>query len=231
LIAAHTARAQPKAFKNMRQAAPPAPAPDVASDLADLVARVALGNRAAFQALYQRTCSQLFGAVVRIQPDRAQAEDVLQEIYVNVWRAAASFDPTRAQPMAWLVSIARHAAIDSLRRAQARVQAAAPAAGPDGDEEDPVERVASDTPGPLDLLQQAADARELTRCVDHLSSQQQQCVALAFYQGLSHGEISQHLAQPIGTVKSWLRRALLTLKDCLARAAGQSVAAWPREQG
>jgi RNA polymerase sigma factor (sigma-70 family) len=192
------------------------------SPLATLLARTGLGDRAALAALYRATSAHLLGVIVRINPDRGQGEDVLQEVYVNVWRNAGSYDAARSRPMTWLTSIARHGAIDSLRRARARVQTVSShaGAGEDDRETDTVDEVASDDPGPLRLLQQAAEKREVEHCVGRLSAEQQQCVALAYYQGLSHSEVAEHLAQPLGTVKSWLRRALLALKDCLTRAAG-----------
>ncbi|MEK8051115.1 sigma-70 family RNA polymerase sigma factor [Ideonella sp. DXS22W] len=191
------------------------------AELAALLSRTGLGDRAAFATLYRSTSAHLLGVILRINQDRAQAEDVLQEIFVNVWRSAGSFDAARAQPMTWLTSIARNGAIDSLRRSKARVQTVSSHVGSAeaDDEADLVEQVASDDAGPLQLLQQAAEKRELQHCVGRLSAEQQQCVALAYYQGLSHSEVAEHLAQPLGSVKSWLRRALQSLKDCLGRAA------------
>jgi RNA polymerase sigma factor (sigma-70 family) len=187
-------------------------------DLAHLLARCALGDRAAFAGLYERTSSHLFAVVLRINRDRAQAEDLLQEVYVNVWRAARNFDAAQSQPLTWLTSIARNRAIDSLRRKRVEpvvVQTAAVA----GDEErDVYDTVASEDPGPLELLSRAADARELAACMERLSAQQRQSLALAFYDGLSHSEVAEHMAEPLGTVKSWLRRSLLTLRTCLDKA-------------
>lgn len=198
----------------------PAADPDDPSRLATLLARTGLGDRAAFRALYDASRAHLFGAILRIQSDRSQAEDVLQETFVNVWRHAGSFDAARAHPMAWLTGIARNAAIDSLRRAKARLQTVSTrVVGEAGDEAELTDRVPADGPGPLDLLQRAAERRDVEHCIGRLSAEQQQCVALAYYQGLSHSEVAEHLAQPLGSVKSWLRRALLALKDCLARAA------------
>lgn len=195
-------------------------------EVAALLARTALADRAAFARLYDATSAQLFAVVLRIQRDRALAEDLLQEIYVNVWRSAASFDASRSQPLTWLVSIARNRAIDSLRRVQSQPQLQSTTSDADDEEgPDPLERHADAGPGPLELLDRACDARELTRCIEHLSAAQRQSVALAFYDGLSHAEVAEHLQQPLGTVKSWLRRALVALKDCLDGALQRDAAA------
>ena len=187
-------------------------------ELSGLLARVGLGDRAAFATLYERTSAHLLGVVLRIQRDRAQAEDILQEVYVNVWRAANSFDAAQSQPLTWLTSVARNRAIDSLRRAQAQPQLKGlPAI--DDEESDVYDNVADESPGPLDLLSRATEARALSKCMQHLSAQQRQSVALAFFDGLSHAEVATTLREPLGTVKSWVRRGLLALKDCLDAAA------------
>ena len=196
-------------------------------ELAALLARTALGDRAAFARLYERTSGHLFAVLLRVQRDRAQAEDLLQEVYVNVWRAAAGFDAARSQPLTWLTSIARNRAIDSLRRTQTQPQLLSTTRDDDDDDATPdaVERAADAAPGPLELLDRACDARQLTHCIDGLSATQRQSVALAFYDGLSHAEVAEHLRQPLGTVKSWLRRALQSLKQCLDQAVARDVAA------
>lgn len=188
-------------------------------ELSRLLARAGLGDRAAFATLYERTSSHLFAVVLRINRDRAQAEDVLQEVYVNVWRAAQSFDAAQSQPLTWLTSIARNRAIDSLRRKQTEPQTQSAPLGNDSDEErDVYDDVADNAPGPLALLSQASDARALSTCMQGLTAQQRQSVALAFYDGLSHAEVAEQMRQPLGTVKSWVRRALLSLKSCLENA-------------
>ena len=187
-------------------------------ELSRLLGRAGVGDRAAFAALYEHTSSHLLGVVLRINRDRAQAEDVLQEVYVNVWRAAQSFDAAQSQPLTWLTSIARNRAIDSLRRTNTQPQLQTNFSNPDNEDSDVYDTVADDAPGPLDLLSRASDARALATCMQGLSAQQRQSVALAFFDGLSHAEVAETMREPLGTVKSWVRRALMTLKGCLQGA-------------
>jgi RNA polymerase sigma-70 factor (ECF subfamily) len=193
-----------------------------ADDPAQLLARTALGDRAAFERLYQRTAAQLLGVVLRVVHRRDAAEDILQEVYVAVWRNAASFNPALAQASTWLIAIARHRAIDSLRRAQAAPRMiSSTVAGDDGeDDRDLLHDFASDAPGPAEQLESAGDARALRNCMGTLSRDQQQVLALAFFQGASYPEVAAHLRQPLGTVKSWVRRGLIALKGCLERGSG-----------
>jgi len=194
--------------------------PERSRDLSRLLGRAGLGDRAAFATLYERTSAHLLGVVLRINRDRAQAEDILQEVYVNVWRAAQSFDAAQSQPLTWLTSIARNRAIDSLRRAQTQPQIhpARASSGTDDEDTDVYDTVADDAPGPLDLLSRASDARALSNCLQALTAPQRQSVALAFYDGLTHAEVAEQMHQPLGTVKSWVRRALMSLKSCLDNA-------------
>ncbi len=184
-------------------------------DLARLLGRAGLGDRAAFATLYERTSSHLLAVVLRINRDRAQAEDILQEVYVNVWRAASSFDAAQSQPLTWLTSIARNRAIDSLRRAADPAPDATPALPP---ATAATARTTTCTtpwqtnaPGPLDLLSRAAEARALAACMDKLSRLQRQSVALAFFQGLSHAEVADADApaarhrQVVGARARWRR--------------------------
>ncbi|MCW5636919.1 MAG: sigma-70 family RNA polymerase sigma factor [Rubrivivax sp.] len=206
-------------------------------ELGVLLGRCGLGDRRAFADLYDKTSGYLFAVVLRIQRDRAVAEELLQEIYVTLWRQAAGFDAARSQPLTWLTHIARNRAIDSLRRAEAQPRSfssLAPAGGgdADGDADDDalrrtLEAVPDEGAGPFELLASASEARELGRCMEHLSAAQRQSVALAFYDGLTHAEVAERLRQPLGTVKSWVRRALLTLKSCLDRAVQREQAGVP----
>ena len=189
-------------------------------ELGQLLGRSGLGDRAAFARLYELSSAHLFAVVLRIQRDRAQAEDLLQEIYVSVWKSAAGFDAARSQPLTWLTHIARNRAIDSLRRQQTQPRTESLSAA-DDDGPDPGDALPSASPGPLDLLDLASERRELAQCMGRLPPSQRQSVALAFFDGLSHAEVAAHLHEPLGTVKSWVRRALATLKGCLDRAAAQ----------
>lgn len=200
---------------------------DRSIELGGLLGRTGLGDREAFATLYRKTSAHLFAVVLRINRDRAQAEDVLQEVYVNVWRAAKTFDAAQSQPLTWLTSVARNRAIDSLRRANAQPQIQRPfaAAGDaDGEDDDVIDTVADGAPGPLELLGAAAEARRLGECMEKLSALQKQSVALAFFHGLSHAEVAAQLRQPLGTVKSWVRRSLLVLKSCLQSAVDRDAA-------
>lgn len=192
-------------------------------ELSGLLSRVALGDRQAFEALYRHTSAQLFGVVLRINTDRSQAEEILQEVYVNIWRAARGFDAALSQPLTWLTSVARNRAIDSLRRRSsepATVSAFQSLDDGEGGERDLLDAMPSPDAGPLELLDQATQAHALDECMKALSGDQRSSLALAYYQGLSHAEVAEQMRQPLGTVKSWVRRGLLSLRGCLDRAAG-----------
>ena len=189
--------------------------PERSRELAQLLSRTGLGDRAAFARLYEQTSAQLFGVVLRIQRDRATAEEILQDVYVSVWKAAAGFEAARSQPLTWLTQIARNRAIDSLRRQQAQPRTESLTRDDDDERPDPSAALADEGPGPLDLLDRASDARQISHCMQGLTPPQRQSVALAFFDGLSHAEVAARMSQPLGTVKSWVRRALMTLKSCL----------------
>ncbi len=198
---------------------PPTPPNERSQELARLLSRTALGDRAAFATLYQQSSAHLLGVILRINKDRAQAEDLLQEVFVKIWGAAGSFDAQRAQALTWMTAVARNRAIDSLRRRQTEPQeVTARSTTADDEDDDMLAQLASEDDGPMDLLSQAMEARAVKLCLRSLSGEQQQTLALAFYDGLSHAEVASHLSQPLGTVKSWVRRGLQALRGCLERA-------------
>jgi RNA polymerase sigma-70 factor (ECF subfamily) len=186
---------------------------DRSTRLAALMARVALGNQPAFAQLYQESSAHLYGVAVRILKDGAAAEEVLQEAFVNVWHHAGSYEAAKSQPMTWLAAIVRNRCLDQLRRRELDTVTMT-ADDDDGKEFD----LPSGDPTPVEMLLAGAEAQSVRECVDALDAGQKQAIALAFYQGLSHAELADHLRQPLGTVKSWVRRGLERLKACLDRA-------------
>jgi RNA polymerase sigma-70 factor (ECF subfamily) len=192
-------------------------APDRAAErsarLVDLLARTALADQAAFGELYRLASPHLFAVALRILRDRAAAEEVLQDAFVNVWHHAVSYSVAKSQPLTWLASIVRNRCLDVKRKRELDTVSLA------RDEEDDAEfDVPADSPTPAEMLLAGADALAVRDCVDQLEGGPKQAIALAFFQGLSHGELAEHLRQPLGTVKSWIRRALERLKHCLDRA-------------
>jgi RNA polymerase sigma factor (sigma-70 family) len=184
-------------------------------ELSRLLGRAGIGDRPAFEEVYKRTSAHLFAVVLRINRDRGQAEEVLQEVYIKVWHAARTFDAAQGQPLTWLISIARHRAIDSLRRKQTEPQFRSAPSPVDEEDHDVYEDLADSALGPLETLSRASDAQSIATCMKGLTASQRQSVALAFFDGLSHAEVAERLQQPLGTVKSWVRRALMTLRTCL----------------
>ena len=179
--------------------------------LAGLLAACARKDQAAFSRLYQSTSSKLFGVAVRILRREDWAEEVLQDCYVSIWNHAGSYEAGRSAPMTWMTSIVRNRCLDWLRRPNLEVTLARP----DDDADDPLESVPSDDPGPLDELARSADAKALGDCLRRLDPKQRQAIMLAFYEGLSHSELAGHMREPLGTVKTWVRRGLERLKSCL----------------
>ena len=181
--------------------------------LSGLLSRVALKDQSAFAALYEQTSAHLFGIAVRIVREAPAAEELLQEAFVSIWHHADSYEAGRSQPLTWLNTIVRNRCLDSLRR---RELATVPFASED-DGEGGFELPADD-PTPEQMLLNGADAHAVRACVETLDGSSRQAIALAFFQGMSHAELARHLQQPLGTVKSWVRRGLEKLKRCLDQA-------------
>lgn len=171
------------------------------------MARIAQGDRAALRALYEATSSKLFGVCLRILADREESEDVLQDVYLTIWRRADRFDPARASVATWISTIARNRAIDRLR-ARGPLAGAQPA-----DELD----IADDQPGAEALLSAADDASRLAGCLGELDARTQTVIRTAFFEGVTYEALARRMDAPLGTVKSWIRRGLARLKGCLER--------------
>ena len=175
----------------------------VQSDTAALLLRCADGDRTAFRQLYEAQSPRLYGLALRLMQQPALAADAVHDAFIQVWQRAERFDPARGAAEAWLTTLLRYRAIDILRR-RSREQYGHERA----DEPDPA-------PDALDRLGERADGEALRRCLAELEDGQRRVVMLAFMEGLSHSELAVRLQAPLGTVKSWVRRALLGLRRCL----------------
>src|SRR5436190_22977579 len=183
-----------------------------AADLPQLLSKVALRDRAAFEQLYRATCAHLLGVAFRILNNRDRAEEVLQEAFMNVWNSAGGYNPGVATPMTWLINIVRNKAIDALR--SGKTERASRLAL----DEEAMAAAADATQQPQALLERSLEKLRITRGMGELGAPQRQALALAYYRGMVHTEIAQALAAPLGTVKAWVRRGLDKLKDCLEAA-------------
>ena len=175
-------------------------------ELAALIGAVAAGDRAAFRAVYERTSAKLYGICLRLLGSEAEAEDVLQEAYVTVWRNARRFDSAKASAITWLAVIARNKAIDRLRRRR-----------PVADGLEAAAEVPDDGPLATAVIEQKDDARRLAHCLDELDERARAMIRAAFLDGASYPELAERQGVPLGTMKSWIRRGLMRLKGCLER--------------
>jgi RNA polymerase sigma-70 factor, ECF subfamily len=173
--------------------------------LADLLARTALGDRAAFAELYRATGSKLFGVSLRIVRERPLAEEALQDSFVNIWNHASDYALAKSAPTTWMTAIVRNRSLDIVRRTREE---------PDVDDT-LASQLADETAAPDREAADRAQAHDIRACLEELDAEQRQTIALAFFQGLTHSELAGHLHRPLGTVKTHIRRGLAKLKDCL----------------
>lgn len=178
---------------------------DARARLTAALIRTGEGDRSALRGVYDATHAKLFGIVLRICGERQAAEDVLQDVYLTIWRRAGAFDPGRASPITWMATIARNRAIDRVRSSAIRRT----------EPEDAALAVADDRPLAPQLIAQAQTATKLHGCLDTLEERQQAAIRTAFFEGLTYAELADRLEVPLGTVKSWIRRGMLKLKECL----------------
>jgi len=176
--------------------------------LRDLLLATAGGDAAAFEQLYQSTSAKLFGICLRIVQQRSDAEDVLQDVYVTIWRKAAQFDAARASAITWLAMMARNKAIDRLRAGGVE-RHSAPI--------DLAEDLRDPTASTLVLAEAHEQHRRLEACLGELEAQRRNLIRIAFFEGATYEELAARCSAPLGTVKSWIRRGLLRLKACLER--------------
>lgn len=177
--------------------------PELRQQLLDLIGECADENRAAFRRLYDLTSHRVFGIVLAILRNRAAAEEVAQEVYVQIWRQSGGFSSEQANPMGWISSIARNRAIDRLRAERARgfVQFT--------DDVPDLADTGKDADAPLDTI-------VLKRALSGLRPEYRKIILLSYYRGYTQSELSDFLDLPLGTVKSWMKRGLAELKEALS---------------
>jgi RNA polymerase sigma-70 factor (ECF subfamily) len=188
----------------MNRTAPLATTASASHELNPLLRSVATGDRGALADLYGRTSAKLFGICVRLLDSEAEAEEVLQEVYVTVWKKADSFDPAKASPITWLAVLTRNKAIDRLRLHRLPT--------------DPIDSagdLADEQPSALDVLERDQEQDRLNACLEELDEQQRTMIRSAFLDGATYPELAEREGVPLSTMKSWIRRGLLRLRGCL----------------
>lgn len=165
----------------------------------------ARGDRAALRRLYECEARWLTGVALRIVRRRELADEVLHDAFLAIWSKASTYDPALGSARGWIYSVVRHRALNALRQR-----------GQDSLPEQVPPEAADDAPGPLDSLSRHKDAQALHRCLQLLDAQKRACILLAYVDGYSQSQIADRLACPLGSVKAWVRRGLLALKECLA---------------
>ncbi len=175
-------------------------------DIEEFILQVALGNRSAFRELYVRTSAKLFGVCLRVLKDRAEAEDALQEVFIKIWQRASSFAANDYSPMSWLIVIARNHAIDRIR-----------ARKPEAADIDEMADLSDDRPNPEASAVELSERRRIEACLEELDAARADAVRGAYLDGYSYQELAVRHDVPVNTMRTWLRRSLLKLKECLTR--------------
>ncbi|WP_086620010.1 sigma-70 family RNA polymerase sigma factor [Erythrobacter tepidarius] len=188
-------------------AARPRPSSDKArAALHEAMERLAAGDQAALEEIYRLTRVKLFGIILRILGDRKEAEDALQDVYVNLWQRADRYDPARASPISWLATFARNRAIDRLRTGKVRGSAV------DIEEAAPLP---DESPLADALLVDAERTAQIHKCIAGLDQRTQSHIRAAFFDGKTYAQLAEQAGVPLGTMKSWIRRGLQRLRACL----------------
>ena len=175
------------------------------AEIAELVARTALRDRAAFRELYRRTSAKLFGVTLRILRDRSEAEEALQEVYVKIWQRADRYAPGSYSPISWLVAVARNHALDMLR-----------ARKPQSDDIDTALDIADGAPDPEQSAVTRGERSRIESCLGQLAAEKADAVRSAYLDGYSYEELAARYHVPLNTMRTWLRRSLIKLRECLS---------------
>ncbi len=180
-------------------------------ELMALIDRVAARDELALKALYDQSSGKLYGLALRIVRNKEWAEDALQDTFLQIWRTAPDYRASLSPPMAWLGMIVRSRSLDLLRRRKAEREHLT-----DEIDEAMADTLEGDSPNPLDTSLASQQAWALHQCLDKLENKQREVVSLAYLRDLSHGELAKQLRLPLGTVKTWIRRGLEQLRQCMA---------------
>lgn len=181
--------------------------PHATDQLFCLLSASALGDKAAFQQLYQLTSAKLYAVCLKITGKSDLAEEALQDTYINIWYHAQNYRPDKAAVMTWMITIARNKCFDLLRNRPQEAEL--------GDDAF-YEQWASADLGPFEQMADKKELSALLSCMQTLSATQRQAIALSYFHGMAHEQLAQHLAQPLGSIKTWVRRGLIALKSCLS---------------
>lgn len=184
----------------------PARLPGVTADLDALLRRVAQRDVEAFAAFYDHTRARVFGLVARVLRDPGYSEETTQDVYLQVWNNAANYDPAAGSPLAWLMTLAHRRAVDRVRSEQAATDRESRYGAANVDL--PADRVA-------EAVIHLDERRQVTECLGSLSDAQQECIQLAYYEGLTYVQVSERLAANLATIKSRMRDAIRGLRKCL----------------
>jgi RNA polymerase sigma-70 factor (ECF subfamily) len=184
------------------------------TELVQLLARTAAGDTHAFRDFYDRTSAKLFAIILRILPERAEAEDVLQEVYMTIWRKAAHFDASRASPITWTATIARNRAIDRLRARAVRPATTSDAVG----EASLANTLADEAPTADALIETAEAATTVEAALAQLDPRHAAAIRSCYLEGLTYEALAAREHIPVGTLKSWVRRGLLRMRAALEAA-------------
>ena len=179
-------------------------------DIADLLERLSRQDRAALRALYDRAAPKLVGLLIRMLGNRAEAEDALQDVFVKLWQRAATFDPDKGSGMSWICAIARNHALDLLRARKSRAAQQTDPLDDDIQISDPGLTAES-------TLMLRARMQDVIRCFDELPPDRAKAVQAAYLKGHSYQELAEKHSVPLNTMRTWLRRALISLRECLGR--------------
>jgi RNA polymerase sigma factor (sigma-70 family) len=177
---------------------------------------IARKDREAFRRLYEAAAPKLFGFALRILSRREFAEEVLQESFINIWNSAGGYQASLAAPMTWMATIVRNKAFDMLRRADHTVERDADSV-PHESMQRLIDSLESSAPTPGESLQFSEDAAALASCLQRLEARHREAIVMAFYRDLSHNEVAEQMKLPVGTVKTWIRRGLESLRLCLTK--------------